>query len=130
MSCQVLIVMGDRARAAAWADGLETIGAEVFVAASQAAAFVHLQMRALDVVVLDLALREGSPISVADYAAYRRPGARIVPVTSVGHFDDGSVFQHVPNACTSITRSTLPRDLALIVQHCCAPARSEAGGAA
>jgi len=45
-----------------------------------------------DVIVLDLALEEGSALAVADFASYRHPDARVIFVTNASFFSDGSIF--------------------------------------
>jgi len=113
----VLIVESDAGLAHLWQRHLERSGARVTVAADQDAAIAALQRRNPDVIVLDLVLRAGSAIAVADYASYRRPDTRIVFVTNTTFFSDGSIFNHVPNACAYLKAATPPEDLAAIVEH-------------
>jgi len=113
----VLIVESDAGLAHLWQRHLERSGARVTIAADQAAAIAALQRRNPDVIVLDLVLQAGSAIAVADYASYRRPDTRIVFVTNTTFFSDGSIFNHVPNACAYLKAATPPEDLAAIVEH-------------
>ena len=76
-----------------------------------------LSQIAVDVIVLDLMLTNGSAIAVADYASYRWPDTRVVFVTNSTFFSDGSIFNHVPNAAAMVTEQTPPNDLAAIVEY-------------
>ncbi len=113
----VLIVNSDPDLAKIWRTSLKRSGAVVTIARTQHDAIASLQSCVIDIMVLDLALGEGSSMAVADYAGYRQPSCRIVPVTSATFFSDGSVFAHVPNACASINHATPPDDVAAIVEH-------------
>ncbi|MEZ5777655.1 MAG: hypothetical protein R3E44_04760 [Paracoccaceae bacterium] len=100
-----------------WKRHLERLSATVILAHGQEEAVAYLEREAVDVIVLDLVLAEGSAIAVADYAAYRRPAAKIVFVTNTSFFSDGSIFQHSPNACAFLPSATPPEDLAAVVEH-------------
>ena len=113
----VLIVESDADLAHLWRCHLERSGARVRVAADQEAAIASLQGAAPEVIVLDLFLEAGSAIAVADYASYRRPDTNIVFVTNTTFFSDGSIFNHIPNACAYLEAATPPEDLAAIVEH-------------
>lgn len=113
----VLIVNSDHNLAGIWRRSLKRSGAIVTIAGTQDDAIGALQSCIIDIIVLDLALGEGSSMAVADYAGYRQPTCRIVPVTSSTFFSDGSVFAHVPNACATINHRTPPDDVAAIVEH-------------
>jgi hypothetical protein len=64
-----------------------------------------------------LVIEGGSAFAVADFASYRRPDARVVFVTNTTFFSDGSIFQHIPNACAFVPTETPPEDLVAIVEH-------------
>lgn len=114
---RVLIVESNGGLAHLWQRHLERSGVDVTVVSDQCAAIAHLQFECADVIVLDLFLSEGSAIAVADYASYRRPEARVVFVTNTSFFSDGSIFNHIPNACAYLETNTPPEDLAAIVEH-------------
>lgn len=114
---QVLIVESDSALALLWKRHLERLGLDVVLAADQDSAIDMLQRRDPDVIVLNLFLSAGSAIAVADYASYRRPATRVVFVTNTTFFSDGSIFNHIPNACAFLQAATPPEDLAVIVEH-------------
>ena len=76
-----------------------------------------LNHEAVDVLVINLSLDEGAALSIADYAAYRRPKAKVVFVTSKSFFSDGSIFQHATNAAVMLPEDTRPQDLAAVVEH-------------
>lgn len=114
---KILIVEGNPALAGLWARHLERLCCEVETAASQEAAVAALQSHDVDVIVLNLTLENGSAFAVADFASYRRPDARVIFVTRSSFFSDGSIFNHVPNACGFFPVETRPEDLAAIVRH-------------
>ena len=114
---RVLIVQEDRDLARLWASHLQRSGANVAHAVTQDEATATLRDMPIDIVILSLTLRDGSALAIADYAGYRRPAARIIPVTSASFFSDGSVFNLMPNACTSVEAGTAPEDLTAIVTH-------------
>ena len=113
----VLIVESDAGLASLWRRHLERGQAVVDVAPDQDSAIELIQNVAPDVIVLDLFLEAGSAIAVADYASYRRPEAKIVFVTNTTFFSDGSIFNHIPNACAYLQSGTPPEDLTAIVEH-------------
>ncbi|MEM9709975.1 MAG: response regulator [Pseudomonadota bacterium] len=113
----VLIVESNAALAHLWSRHLQRLHASVSVARDQEAAITQIQKTSPDVIVLDLVLQGGSAIAVADYASYRRPEAKVVFVTNTTFFSDGSIFNHIPNACAYLGSSAPPEDLAAIVDH-------------
>ena len=118
---KVLIVEGDPDLGSLWGRHIERCGAEVMLAQSQEEAIEHLHDNHVDAMVLNLILPEGSAMAVADYASYRHPAARAIFVTNTGFFSDGSIFQHIPNACAFVRDSTRPEDLAAMVEYYGAP---------
>lgn len=113
----VLIVESNADLAGLWQRHLLRSGAEVSVAGTQESAIGFLSDNEVDVIVLDLFLSDGSAIAVADYASYRRPQAKVVFVTNTTFFSDGSIFNHIPNACAFLKAQTPPDDLAAIVEY-------------
>ncbi|MEL7107400.1 MAG: response regulator [Pseudomonadota bacterium] len=113
----VLIVESNAGLAGLWRRHLERGHALVAIAPDQDAAIEYLHNARPDVIVLDLFLDAGSAIAVADYASYRRPDAKIVFVTNTTFFSDGSIFNHIPNACAYLQSGTAPEDLTAIVEH-------------
>jgi len=86
-------------------------------AISQDDATAYLGLNAVDIIILDLVLEDGSALAVADYANYRQPEARVIFVTSTTFFSDGSIFAHSGNARAFVTTDTPPEDLAAMVEH-------------
>jgi len=115
----VMIVESNAALAGLWASHLERQGARVRIAGGESAAVALLDQdaEACDVIVLNLVLDDGSAFAVADFASFRRPGARIIFVTGTTFFSDGSIFQHVANACAFLPAGTPVEDLAALVEH-------------
>ncbi len=118
---RVLIVESDPALARLWSRHLQRQGAKTFVAHSEQEAIEMLGVESVDVIVLDLVLKNGSAFAVADVASYRQPLARVVFVTNTSFFSDGSIFQHIPNACAFLPSGMSPEDLAAVVDHYGAP---------
>ena len=114
---RVLIVESNPALAGLWSRHLARQGAEIFIAESEHAALDALTEHPVDVIVLDLVLDNGSAFAVADIASFRQPLARVIFVTNTSFFSDGSIFQHIPNACAFLPSATSPEDLAAVVDH-------------
>ena len=114
---RVLIVESDPNLGWIWKRHVERFSAEVTLVQSQEAAVTHIEREEIDIVVLDLILGRGSSSAVADSCAYRRPDAKIIFVTNTSFFSDGSIFQHIPNACAFLPSRTPPEDLAAVVEH-------------
>ena len=115
---RVLIVESTIELALLWQRHLEREGAEVVLAHTADQAVSLLSETAFDVLVLDLILSDGSAMSVADYAQYRRPEASVVFVTDTTFFSDGAIFSLMPNARALVrTAAQRPEDLAAVVEH-------------
>nr|WP_204115004.1 response regulator [Shimia biformata] len=114
---RVLIVVGEPALGTVWMRHLQRMGAQVDLAVSIEQAIDKLRRAGFDVVILDLDLPGGGALSVADYAGYRRPKARVIFVTNSSFFSDGSVFSHCANACAMVRTGTSATDLAALVEH-------------
>lgn len=114
---RVLIVQSKTELGALWARHLERLQATVTVVETGDDALVLLQKQTFDVIVLDLVLREGSALTVADFANFNQPRANVVFVTDTTFFSDGSIFSHSANARAFVETGTPPSDLAAIVHH-------------
>ena len=114
---RVLIVENDPYLGRIWCSHIQRLGALVDVVTTQDDAVAHLQLGAFDVLVLDLDLRDGSAMAVADYASYRHPGCKVIFVTSSSFFSDGSIFKYMSNACALIPSAAPPEDMAALVEH-------------
>lgn len=113
----ILIVGNNPNLARIWARHLQRHGQDVTTVTSQDCAFDELRDSRFAVVVLDLLLKNGSAMAVADFANYRQPEARIVFVTKDSFFADGSLFTHIPNMAAILQEQTPPTDLAEIVAY-------------
>jgi len=113
----VLIVEPEPELGRLWKRHLERQGGQVHLVQGQHGAFDLLRTYGVDIIVLDLVLRDGSALAIADYASYRRPEARVIFVTNTTFFSDGSIFLHSPNACAFVQSATPPEDLAAMVAH-------------
>lgn len=114
---QVLIVESATALAEIWARHLTRAGFEVTTVSGQGAAITALCHHEISLVIMNLDLPGESSLAVADFASYRRPDARVIFVTASTFFSDGSIFQHVSNACACVSSATQPDDLAAMVSH-------------
>lgn len=114
---QVLIVESSLDLGRVWQRHLERQGVSVTLVDGQDGAMAHLHQSEPDLIVLDLVLDKGSAFAVADYANYRYPNSRVIFVTNSSFFSDGSIFQHVENACAFLPKEVDPADLTAMVQH-------------
>ncbi|WP_420861473.1 response regulator [Algirhabdus cladophorae] len=113
----ILIVENNPNLGSLWANHLRRLSLDVTLAKTQELAIDHLQKSAWDLVILNLVLKGGSAFAVADYVAYRQPDTKVLFVTNTSFFSDGSIFQHIPNACGLLQTSTPPQDIAAIAEH-------------
>ncbi|MBU2937329.1 MULTISPECIES: response regulator [Pacificibacter] len=114
---QVLIVESNPDLGVVWQRHLERHGLGVQCALGQSSAIEYLQLNAVDLIILDLVLEDGSAFAVADYANYRYPDTPVIFVTNSTFFSDGSIFQHMANARAFITSEVDPADLTAMVEH-------------
>jgi len=112
-----LIVQSSLELGQIWARHLERLGVTVSQVSTGEAAVDFLQNKDVDVIVIDLVLKEGSALSIADFANFNQPAANVVFVTDTTFFSDGSIFSHCANARAFIEKRTPPSDLAEIVHH-------------
>lgn len=114
---RVLIVQSNTPLGLVWQRHLERLNAEVTLVDCGSVALTLLQTESYDVIVLDLVLREGSALTIADFANFNLPRANVVFVTDTTFFSDGSIFSHSANARAFVETKTPPSDLAAIVHH-------------
>lgn len=116
---RILIVESDSDLGKIWQRHLQRFCADVELASDEDGAIAAIDRAGLQVIVLDLLIERGSAFAVADYARFRRPEAKVIFVTNTSFFSDGSIFQHIPNACAFLPSQTRPEDLAALVEHHC-----------
>ena len=114
---RVLITQSSPILGQLWKRHLERLQAKVVLVQTGEEALLAINEEELDVIVLDLVLREGSALTVADFAQFRQPAANVVFVTDTTFFSDGSIFRHCTNARAFMQTTTPPGDLAAIVHH-------------
>lgn len=113
----LLIVESNPHLAGLWQRHIARQGREVKLAHDQASAVAALGDGGISIMILNILLQSGSAFAVADYASYRCPDIRILFVTAASFFSDGSIFNHVANACAYLPVGTPPEDLAAMVDH-------------
>ncbi len=113
----VLIVESNRDLGAVWKSHLERAGMPTSLVRTSDEATTLLRLEPFDVIILDLVLKEGNALTVADFASFRQPDCRVIFVTNTTFFSDGSIFQLCSNACAFMPTATRPDDLTAIVQH-------------
>ncbi|MFV0245327.1 MAG: response regulator [Qingshengfaniella sp.] len=113
----VLIVEDDPDLGQVWRGHIESLGHRVELACDQSAAIRALQSCDVALILLDMDLRAGSALAIADFAGYRHPDLRVLFLTARPVFTDGSIFRHAPNACGFVPAGIRPEDLALMVDH-------------
>lgn len=101
-------------------DRLALDGVTLFRATDQDTAALWICELDPAVVVIDLALTEGSPLAVADFCHYRRPSTPVILRGSGQLLADGWLFGHVGNAAALLPADSPADDLlALIAFHVC-----------
>jgi len=95
---RVLIVQDNQQLGRIWSRHLQRLGADTTLADNSDTALQELQDGTFDVIVLDLVLRQGGALTVADFANFNQPRANVVFVTDTTFFSDGSIFSHSANA--------------------------------
>ncbi|MEM9433253.1 MAG: hypothetical protein AAGA12_04975 [Pseudomonadota bacterium] len=113
----VLIVENDQSLGRLWAEHIVRLGLNAEFVQTQAAAVTAMQDDKFDVLILNLNLKEGSALAVADYASFKLPKAKAIFVTSNSFFSDGSIFSFMSNACALVPRRTPPDDLAALADY-------------
>lgn len=113
----VLIVEDNADLGQLWLNHLTRLGHRVALVNSADAAIEMLGDDGADVIIADLDLPGSAAASVADYAAYRLPEARVIFVTASTFFSDGSAFALAANACACLPSRTAPDDLAAVVEY-------------
>lgn len=114
---RVLIVEENANLGRVWRRHLERLGYGVDMAQSQPQAIHILQNVEIDIIILNLILETGSAFAVADFSSYRQPKAKVIFITSSSFFSDGSIFQHIPNACAMMPAEVSAEDLGALVEH-------------
>lgn len=114
---RVLIVESNPDLGWVWRRHLERRGSAVTLAHSQSEAVDVLRNQEIDIIVLNLILEDGSAFAIADFASYRCPDTKIIFTTNSSFFSDGSLFQHIPNACAMMPSEMTPDDLTALVEH-------------
>jgi len=114
---RVLIVEGNPDLGWVWRRHLERCGCSVILAHSQVEAIEALRFEKVNIIVLNLILEDGSAFAIADFAAYRLPDTKVIFVSDTSFFSDGSIFQHIPNACVVMPTEIPPEDLSALVEH-------------
>lgn len=120
---RVLIVESNPDLGGVWGRHLERRGCRVTIVCTQEDAIHAIQTMDLSIIIMDLVLDQGSAIAIADFASYRRPSAKVIFVSSSSFFTDGSIFQHIPNACAMLPSEVPPEDLGALVEHYGAPSK-------
>jgi len=114
---RALIVESNLELARIWTGHLERMNINVTCAETGHRALNLVQNRHYDVIVIDLDLKKGSALVVADLAQFHQPDANVVFVTDTSFFSDGSIFRHSANVRAFVETRTPPCDLAAIVHH-------------
>lgn len=113
----ILIVEHNRELGKLWHGHIARQNAGAILCSGQDEAIAALSNQPISLMVLNLILPGESAFAIADFAAYRRPQAKIIFVTSSTFFSDGSLFQHVKNACMMVPEDIAPEDLGALAQH-------------
>ncbi|MGV6840118.1 MAG: response regulator [Planktomarina sp.] len=113
----VLIVERNTALRRVWVWHLMRQGLKVAHVKDSKAALAYLSHTEVNVIVLNLEMTQERAMSVADYASYRWPDAKVIFVTKDRFFSDGAIFKHCQNACALLPEATNPNDLATMASY-------------
>src|SRR5690606_25106698 len=102
-----------------WQRHLERQGATVIRATTTHRAVSLIATHALDAVIVDLVLTDGSGLTVADFARYRRPTAKVIVVSDSQSCSDRSIFALTSNIHAFLPSAVRPDDLSAIVAYHC-----------
>jgi len=111
------MVASDAALGELWQRYLARSGKTVTVVTSQQEAAACLGAQAYAMLILDLSLRRGSPLAVADYAGFRQPELKVLCVTRSALFSDGSIFRLAANACAMVQADVRLADIDAMIDH-------------
>jgi len=114
---RVLIVEANPELGRVWSEHVARLGMETRLAGDADEASGILREKPVGAIVVDLDLPGAGAMAVADYAAYRRPEARVIFVTAQTFFSDGSIFGMSPNAAAFLSARIPPEDLAAVVEY-------------
>ena len=112
---QVLLVDPATQRVEIWRGHMERSGLHVATARGADEAIDALGRIEVEVIVINLDMNDAA--SIADYAQYRRPAARVIFVSDAQFFSNVSVFELTSQARALVRGSTPPGDLAAMVEH-------------
>ena len=114
---KVMILETDENIGSIWQRHMERCGVESKLVINEEDAIEHLQMYAVDVLVINLLAEVGSSLALTDLATYKNPNIAIIAVTSRNFFSDGSIFDVVPNMRSVFQTPVKVDDLTAMVQH-------------
>ncbi|NOX73775.1 MAG: response regulator [Alphaproteobacteria bacterium] len=114
---RVLIVENNAELAGQWQWQFTRDGLNVELAQTRSAAQKSIRFFKPDVIVLNLAMPDAAALTIADFAAYTLPDAKVVFVTRAGYYADGLIFSLAANACACVPETIAPDDLAAMVEH-------------
>lgn len=114
---KILIAEGNLEKGKVWSNHLARQGACVKLCPDQDSAVLALTLECFDVIILNLDMADGHAVSIADYAAFRQPTAKVIFITGSTFFADGLIFSHCQNACACLSEHTAPQDLAALVDY-------------
>jgi DNA-binding response OmpR family regulator len=114
---RVLIVENNAELAGRWQRQFTQEGLNVDLAQTRSAAQNSIRFFKPGVIVLNLALPDAVALTIADFAAFTLPDAKVVFVTRAGYYADGLIFNLASNACACVPETIAPSDLAAMVEH-------------
>ena len=114
---RVLIVTDKPQAVEHWRAQLLASGWKVLIVSGQAAAVTALCAEHVQVMLLDLMMKKGSALAIADFASYRQPTLRVIFHTDTSIFSDGSIFTHCANAFGYVPSSIPSDDLAALIDY-------------
>jgi DNA-binding response OmpR family regulator len=114
---RVLIVENNADLAGQWKRQLVQCGLTVEWVETCSSAQKSIRFFKPEVIVLNLALLDAVALTIADFAGYTLPDAKVIFVTRAGYYADGLIFNLATNACVCVPETIAPSDLAAMVEH-------------
>jgi DNA-binding NtrC family response regulator len=113
-----VLIVSDKPKAVEhWRAHLLANGWHVLIVRDQAAAVAALCAEDIQIMLLNLMMKNGSALAIADFASYRQPALRVIFHTDSSVFSDGSIFTHCGNAFGYVRSSIPSSDLAALIEH-------------
>ena len=114
---ECLIVEDEPALRQAYGDAMRDLGFDVVEASTRTQAFYFLKTHVFALILLDLALPDGTTLDLADYVQMRNDPTLIVVITGSHLYPNGEMAQLAPRIDFALRKPVNLADLAAIAQR-------------